>query len=328
MKEKFSSIALAGILALTIGAVAGCSKSKDGGEGSSSNPPAEHVHTFSTEWSDDETHHWHASTCGHDVVSDKGEHVFSTDKSSLGYIGFCTVCGKYHKKTAAVDADISTTINQNETAVYRIPATTGKTEFGLWTEFNDHIENEGLAEVFTIVNNTPRLLTSGLDYESHLIQLPTGHDGYIYLVLSYEGTQSTAEFESVSVRSLFHGCDASANFYGLTISDFSDTHDLEDPAYRINGKYVFGVAVGNPDENIYEIEVTNANTSAPITTFTVYQARDDYSGLRVVDLDEITQYFIPGNAEDLIVEVVSDVPGTQIDVLIVEHPHGWIGIID
>jgi hypothetical protein len=308
MKGKFSSIALAGILALTIGAVAGCS-----------NPPAEHVHTFSAEWSDDETHHWHTSTCGHDVVSDEGEHVFSTNKSSLGYIGFCTVCGKYHKKTAAVDENISTTINQNETAVYRIPATTGKTEFGLWTEFNDHIENEGLAEVFTIVNNTPRLLTSGLDYESHLIQLPTGHDGYIYLVLSYEGTQPTAEFESVSVKSLLHGCDANANFYGKTISDFSDTHDLEDPAYRINGKYVFGVDVYTHGETLYEIEITNVDTSAPITTFTVYQAKNDYSGLRVVDLDEITQFFKPGNVEDLIVEVVSDVPGSSIAVTIVEH---------
>lgn len=25
-----------------------------------------HVHTFATEWTNNETHHWHGTTCGHD----------------------------------------------------------------------------------------------------------------------------------------------------------------------------------------------------------------------------------------------------------------------
>lgn len=33
-----------------------------------------HVHTFSSEWTSDETYHWHSATCGHDVVSDKDFH--------------------------------------------------------------------------------------------------------------------------------------------------------------------------------------------------------------------------------------------------------------
>ena len=40
-------------------------------------------HTFSDEWESNETHHWHPSTCGHDVVSDKAEHTGNP----------CTVCG-------------------------------------------------------------------------------------------------------------------------------------------------------------------------------------------------------------------------------------------
>ena len=40
-------------------------------------------HTFSDEWESNETHHWHPSTCGHDVVSEKAEHTGNP----------CTVCG-------------------------------------------------------------------------------------------------------------------------------------------------------------------------------------------------------------------------------------------
>ena len=46
-----------------------------------------HIHTYSSEWSHDDTHHWHASTCGcTNKVSDKAEHTFGTDK-------LCTTCG-------------------------------------------------------------------------------------------------------------------------------------------------------------------------------------------------------------------------------------------
>ena len=36
-------------------------------------------HKYSQDWSNDETYHWHASTCGHDVVSDKGKHTFDSN---------------------------------------------------------------------------------------------------------------------------------------------------------------------------------------------------------------------------------------------------------
>lgn len=37
-----------------------------------------HQHTFSNTWSSDDTYHWHASTCGHNVVSDKATHSYSS----------------------------------------------------------------------------------------------------------------------------------------------------------------------------------------------------------------------------------------------------------
>lgn len=75
----------------------GCSKSHESGGSSSSNnkesssestSETQHEHTFSSEWTHDTTHHWHASTCGHDVVSEKAVH-----KADLH--GFCEVCGYY-----------------------------------------------------------------------------------------------------------------------------------------------------------------------------------------------------------------------------------------
>lgn len=36
-----------------------------------------HEHTFAIEWEHDSNFHWHSSTCGHDVVSDKAEHNWS-----------------------------------------------------------------------------------------------------------------------------------------------------------------------------------------------------------------------------------------------------------
>lgn len=49
-----------------------------------------HTHTYSDIWSKDDNGHWHASTCGHNVTADNGEHEFDGNG--------CTVCG--YKKTS------------------------------------------------------------------------------------------------------------------------------------------------------------------------------------------------------------------------------------
>ena len=43
-----------------------------------------HTHTFASEWTKDESNHWHASTCGHDVTDSKAEHSFVNE--------VCTIC--------------------------------------------------------------------------------------------------------------------------------------------------------------------------------------------------------------------------------------------
>ena len=82
--------------------------SSGGGGGSSSG--SSHSHSYADAWSHDATHHWHASTCGHDVVSGKAEHTWNdgevTTAATCGTPGVktftCTVCGA--TKTEAIAA--------------------------------------------------------------------------------------------------------------------------------------------------------------------------------------------------------------------------------
>ena len=69
-----------------------------------------HTHTFAEEWSSDETDHWHASTCGHEVTEGKTAHTFGdwtitkaatcTDEGIK--TGVCKVCKK--EVTEKIDA--------------------------------------------------------------------------------------------------------------------------------------------------------------------------------------------------------------------------------
>lgn len=63
-----------------------------------------HEHTYSTEWTYDETYHWHAATCEHNnEVSDKAEHIFTDN--------ICTVCG-YEKEIPSSEG-LAFELNEN-----------------------------------------------------------------------------------------------------------------------------------------------------------------------------------------------------------------------
>ena len=63
---------------------------------------SDHTHSFSTDWTKDETYHWHAATCGHTTeVSEKAAHSFddwtvtkeATEEAEGSKEQSCTVCG-------------------------------------------------------------------------------------------------------------------------------------------------------------------------------------------------------------------------------------------
>ena len=70
-------------------------------------PP--HEHTFSSSYEYDDTYHWHPSTCGHDVQSEKEMHIFASSITEPtyeheGYTTYrCLVCG-YSYTDDEVDA--------------------------------------------------------------------------------------------------------------------------------------------------------------------------------------------------------------------------------
>lgn len=68
-----------------------------------------HTHTFAEEWSRDESNHWHAATCEHDITDSKAEHSFGewtvTKEATCTENGerktTCTICG--YEKTEVTD---------------------------------------------------------------------------------------------------------------------------------------------------------------------------------------------------------------------------------
>lgn len=72
MKSTIRAAAVCLALGMTFG-LAAC-----GGEGLTT-PQQPHSHTFSAQWSHDETNHWHDATCGHDAKSGVAAHEFGDD---------------------------------------------------------------------------------------------------------------------------------------------------------------------------------------------------------------------------------------------------------
>ena len=61
----------------------------------------QHQHTYAKEWEYNNTYHWHASTCGHDIVSDKATHDFDANH-------ICTICSYQDTKLHGVEIKTNT----------------------------------------------------------------------------------------------------------------------------------------------------------------------------------------------------------------------------
>lgn len=87
--KTLTAIALTAALAFVI---SGCSS--DGGDDPVLPLPPAHVHAYSDSWTSNETHHWHAATCGHDVKMDLDVHSAAAElgKDATGHWKVCGVC--------------------------------------------------------------------------------------------------------------------------------------------------------------------------------------------------------------------------------------------
>ena len=73
-----------------------------------------HEHTFNNEkWEYDKQQHWHPSTCGHDVTSQKVNHIFSDEVVPATYekngytIHTCSICGYSFNDTETVHTHVA-----------------------------------------------------------------------------------------------------------------------------------------------------------------------------------------------------------------------------
>ncbi len=103
-KFSFHAVLLC-IAALFVTLLLLLSSCEESGAGSTGKPDhgKTHIHTFSAEWSSNDTHHWHAASCEHtNEVSDKAGHTFgdwitdqeATEETAGAKHHVCTVCGK------------------------------------------------------------------------------------------------------------------------------------------------------------------------------------------------------------------------------------------
>lgn len=60
-----------------------------------------HTHTYNDYWSVNETHHWHAASCGHNNKKDETAHTWGTDSDS----NKCTVCGYINDSVAMIPGE-------------------------------------------------------------------------------------------------------------------------------------------------------------------------------------------------------------------------------
>ena len=80
-------------------------------------PAQTDAHSFSTEWTSDETHHWHVATCEHADVKgsyeshswDDGEIITNATHTADGEMKYtCTICGQTRKEVIPAQADAHT----------------------------------------------------------------------------------------------------------------------------------------------------------------------------------------------------------------------------
>lgn len=83
--KRAAALTLALAMAGGTAALAACAPTEE---------PEEHQHTFATEWTYDETDHWHAATCGHtDQVADKAAHEWTVESETDTEIVYTCICG-------------------------------------------------------------------------------------------------------------------------------------------------------------------------------------------------------------------------------------------
>lgn len=113
----------------------------------------EHTHTYATEWSFDNTYHWHACTGGNcSEISDKAQHAFEND--------ICTVCG--YEQSAPTPLP---TPSENEVTEEQFNAAlsfSGVTSLTVVFESNENEMGQSIGSTTYFDGNKTKIVSSGM----------------------------------------------------------------------------------------------------------------------------------------------------------------------
>lgn len=214
----------------------------------------EHSHTFEDNWTNDATHHWKKSTCGHDVVNENTEHSFteyvSNDDATTESDGTktrnCTVCEYVETVT-----DVGSRIVVPEglrTGDYVLTDNTYVRK-----EYFSELTQEEREKIFGIVlitdSNIPLILgtqfstneskwtASSVGINTYLSEIATGVNGNLNSGYTFTGdldgsdnweyiccidAENTEEFLMAEKYPAFYKANIYAYYAGLTDTDFAD----------------------------------------------------------------------------------------------------------
>lgn len=155
---------------------------------SCTNEPAVHDHTFSQEWVYDDNFHWHSSTCGHDVISGKANHVWDegivTKEASHTEDGVrtfsCKTCGYIRTESIPAKTDAHTFSelwSSNETSHWHASSC----GHNVISDSANHVWDEGVVTKDpTHYEEGEKTFTCSVCNSTRIEKIPAHSDNHIY----------------------------------------------------------------------------------------------------------------------------------------------------
>ncbi len=247
----------------------------------------EHTYDMST-WSNDNTYHWHPSTCGHDVVDGKAEHTFKDEViaptfEAEGYTTYtCSVCSYSYKSDETPSGKEQEELNkklgivpvfdtENQTVTYGMYPQTHVSDTAIiaaldaasaesngWYKYNDEyyakLTGKPTETYFKFADGTT--VETGVEYwfKCELIT---------WKILSSDSGAGTYSLVSNKLLDAHRFDDASSTWVGSEIEEWLNA-DFYNEAFKLGSNYVNKTEIDGSSDSLYLL--TNAEITSYFTS--------------------------------------------------------------
>ncbi|MBP3562694.1 MAG: SUMF1/EgtB/PvdO family nonheme iron enzyme [Treponema sp.] len=217
-----------------------------------------HVHTYSTDWTRDETHHWHAATCGHTTeLSGKAAHSF----------GDWTVTKAATKEAEGSKERVCTVCNYKEVVdIAKIPEdfvfVKGGTVTGALPAWLDESASEFLKGVF-IKDRTVTLS------DFYMGKYEVTQEEYASVMA---GQKVTVNGKDYALESNPSYCTADSTSYTLFNGDVQEKRPVEGVTWYDSVWYCNALSEKEGLTKAYNIKVTQVKQKSGKTGYYIYEA--------------------------------------------------------